>query len=66
LYDVTPCSVVEIYRRSRGTCLLHFQDGCSRFLWNLGKLMCLWTFIDTPVEGVDWAGTVSCYSLVDW
>jgi hypothetical protein len=27
-WDVTPCSLVEVYRRFRGACCLHHQGGC--------------------------------------
>jgi hypothetical protein len=39
---VVPCSVVEVYQRFRGPCCLHQQgdnDGGSKDLWNVGKLL---------------------------
>jgi hypothetical protein len=42
---VAPCSLVEVYQRSRGPCCLHHQrddrpdDGGSKDLWNVGKLL---------------------------
>jgi hypothetical protein len=39
---VAPCSLVEVYRRFRGTCCLHHHrpdDGSSKYLWNVGKLL---------------------------
>jgi hypothetical protein len=37
-----PCSLVEVYRRFRGTCYLHHQgddDWGSKHHWNVGKLL---------------------------
>jgi hypothetical protein len=37
-----PCSLVEVYQRSRGPCCLqhhHPDDGGSKDLWNVGKLL---------------------------
>jgi hypothetical protein len=44
---VAPCSLVEVHQRFRGSCCLHHQgdkgdrpdDGGSRDLWNVGKLV---------------------------
>jgi hypothetical protein len=38
---VAPCSLVEVYQRFRGPCCLHHQpdDGGSKYLWNVGKLL---------------------------
>jgi hypothetical protein len=33
LWVVVPCTLVEVYRRFRGTCCLHHQ------VWNVGKLL---------------------------
>jgi hypothetical protein len=40
--DVEPCSLVEVCRRFRGASCLHHQgrdDGGSKHLWNVGKLL---------------------------
>jgi hypothetical protein len=47
-WDVAPCSLVEVYRRFRGTFFLHHQsdqpdDGGSKYLWNVGKLLADYT-----------------------
>jgi hypothetical protein len=39
---VAPCNMVEFYRRIRGVYYLHYQgddDGGSKNLWNVGKLL---------------------------
>jgi hypothetical protein len=38
---VAPCSLVEVYQRFRGPCCLHHRpdDGDSKDLWNVGKLL---------------------------
>jgi hypothetical protein len=41
-WDVAPRSLVEVYGRFRGICCLHHQgddDGGSKDLWNVGKLL---------------------------
>jgi hypothetical protein len=43
-WDVAPCSLVEVYRRCRGTCCLHHQgdypdDEGSKYLCNVSKLL---------------------------
>jgi hypothetical protein len=42
LLDVAPCTLVKGYWRFRGTCCLHHHrpdDGGSKDLWNVGKLL---------------------------
>jgi hypothetical protein len=39
---VAPCSLIEVYQHFRGPCCLHHQgpdDGGSKDLWNVGKLL---------------------------
>jgi hypothetical protein len=39
-WDVAPCSLVEIYRRFRGSCCDDRpDDGGSKHLWSVGKLL---------------------------
>jgi hypothetical protein len=46
LWVVAPCSLVEVYRRFRGTCCHRQQgpdDGVSTYLWNVGLLLPVYT-----------------------
>jgi hypothetical protein len=39
-WDGRQCSLVEVYRRFKGSCCLHHQDvGGCKHLWNIGKLL---------------------------
>jgi hypothetical protein len=45
LTDLTPCSLVHIYRRLEGAYYLHHQseNGDSKHLWNVGELLLAYT-----------------------
>jgi hypothetical protein len=51
-----PCSPVEVYRRFRGHCCLHHQgdecpdDGGSKDLWNVCKLLPLYTGLQPRIQ----------------
>jgi hypothetical protein len=46
-WDVSPCSLVEIYRRFRCACCLHYQG--SKYLWNVGKFL-----LDSKTQYPEW------------
>jgi hypothetical protein len=39
IYDVAPCSLVEVYRRFRSSCCLHHQGDGPEHFWNVGKFL---------------------------
>jgi hypothetical protein len=49
---VAPCSLVDVYRRFRGASCLHHQgdDGSSKYLWNVGKLLSDYTALQPRIQ----------------
>jgi hypothetical protein len=49
---VASCSLVEFYRRVRGVCFDHLDDGGSKYIWNVGKLLPDYTVTTTQKTAI--------------